>query len=58
MRLKQGTINPHAYNCRVCGKSYKPKVWNQQTCSVRCREKLRKGRVKPYKQTSRDWHRV
>ena len=38
-------------SCRVCRKKFMPKVWNQWTCSKRCREKYEKGRVKvgPYK---------
>jgi predicted nucleic acid-binding Zn ribbon protein len=39
-------INPYKKKCRVCGKEYKGKVWNQQTCSVTCSKKLKKGRVK------------
>ena len=43
---KKRAISPYFHTCRVCGKPYKAKVWNQQTCSPKCRELLNKGRVR------------
>ena len=37
-------------SCSVCRKEFRPKVWNQVTCSKRCRDKWRAGYVRPVPQ--------